>query len=325
MAQTHAGNPAIGPDQKPPGYGHTFRDPCAWYEDGAWYCVIGGNKPAGGDEFAEGVAFLYRSTDLISWEYLHPLYEGPAIRDECPDFFPLEAPGGPSRRRWVLLSSRRETGWAVGSYVDHRFEPERTGTLDDGLCYAAKTLLDDRGRRIVFGWIREDRPEAAYAKAGWSGLISLPRVLTLRADGTVGCEPPPELAALRTGTPTTVGPTTITAGASLSVPTGDQAEIRLRVEPGDGVEVGLGPATLTYDRADGTFGGRPLTLADEEALTVTIYIDHSVVEIFANGRMAKTLRLYGADRPTELVVRATRGDVRLNSATVYRLRATVGH
>ena len=67
-----------------------------------------------------------------------------------------------------------------------------------GAHYAApQTLLDSQGRRLAWGWIREGRTREAQVKAGWSGLLSLPRVLGLDANGRLTSEPVPELRALR--------------------------------------------------------------------------------------------------------------------------------
>ena len=66
-----------------------FRDPFLWKEDdGRWYMLLGsGIKEQG------GVALLYRSPDLIDWEYLNPLYIGDptesGINWECPNFLDL--------------------------------------------------------------------------------------------------------------------------------------------------------------------------------------------------------------------------------------------
>ena len=288
-------NPVIPASQKPAGFGDTFRDPQAWREDDAWYCVIGGNRPEGEDQFASGAAFLYRSPDLVSWEYLHPLYVGPAIRDECPDFFPLDGPAG---RKWVLLSSRRETGWAIGRYENHRFIPEATGTVDDQHYYAAKTTLDAQGRRILFSWVREARPREAYAAAGWSGAFALPRILSLLPEGTLGQEPAPELKALR-GAHRHSGPHLLDGRGDLrlEVPRGDGIELLARFAPGTAETFGLavqGTDEILYDRAARTLAGRPLELGVDEPLTVRVFVDRTVIEVFAHGRVCKTIRSYHA-------------------------------
>jgi beta-fructofuranosidase len=328
----YPGNPVIAARQQPAGFGDTFRDPCAWKEGDTWYCVVGGNLPEGDDPYRNGAAFLYRSPDLIRWEYLHPLYVGPAARDECPDFFPLEGPGG---RKWVLLSSRGETGWAIGRYQHHRFEPETAGTVDDGLYYAAKTLLDDRGRRILFGWVREGRPREASVAAGWSGTFALPRVLSVLPDGALGQEPAPELAALR-GAHRAYGGFSLgggdgeqDGGTVLDVPGGDGVEVLVRFAPSEARTFGLavqGTDEILYDRAAGTLAGRPLTLGPQEPLTVHVYVDRSVIEVFAHGRLGKTIRTYHdpGDNPDVLRLIARGGAVTVESLDVWQMGSFAG-
>jgi beta-fructofuranosidase len=74
-----------------------FRDPSAWRQGGAYYMTVGSGVAQSG-----GCVLLYRSKDLKSWEYLHPLTSGtwtgkktPNPCDdgemwECPEFFALD-------------------------------------------------------------------------------------------------------------------------------------------------------------------------------------------------------------------------------------------
>ena len=59
---------------------------------------------------------------------------------------------------------------------------EKEGVVDLGSYYAAKTMLDEHGNRILWGWIPETRPESEYRAAGWAGVMALPRVLSLGSD-----------------------------------------------------------------------------------------------------------------------------------------------
>ena len=66
-----------------------FRDPFLWKEDdGLWYMLLGSGIKGQG-----GVALLYRSPDMINWEYLNPLTIGDpkesGINWECPNFLAL--------------------------------------------------------------------------------------------------------------------------------------------------------------------------------------------------------------------------------------------
>ncbi|MGA8531570.1 MAG: glycoside hydrolase family 32 protein [Acidobacteriaceae bacterium] len=185
----------------PPGLDVTgFRDPAPWRQDNSWYVAIGSGIRGQG-----GAVLLYRSTDLRQWDYLHPLAQGSASGRsaanpvdsgdmwECPDFFPLGD-------RHVLLHSTGGRAYWQSGVLDPAtmlFHSERGGVLDHGAYYAPKSQLDARGRRILWGWIQERRPEAEYSAAGWAGLMSLPRVLTLDARSDLQIEVAPEVEQLR--------------------------------------------------------------------------------------------------------------------------------
>jgi beta-fructofuranosidase len=193
--EKHPDNPVIR--DVPPESGQTrdFRDPFVWKEDAAWYMVLGSRIQDVG-----GTVFLYRSPNLIDWEYLHPLLVGDINTTgsiwECPNFFKLGD-------EWVLIISTH-TGtstdtviYVVGSYENQQFTPVYQGVLDHARLYAPLTTLDSQNRRLLFGWLREDRPNDELLKAGWAGVQSIPRVLTLDHDHHLHMTPVPELTALR--------------------------------------------------------------------------------------------------------------------------------
>jgi beta-fructofuranosidase len=163
-----------------------FRDPFVWRDANGWYMGVGSGIAKKG-----GSVLLFRSKDLRQWEYLHPLASGkwtgresvnPVDSGEmweCPDFFPL------GTKHVLLYSTARKVIWETGTLDPKElvFHSERTGILDHGAYYAQKTQLDAKGNRILWGWIPETRPEAEYNAAGWAGCMSLPRILSLDADG----------------------------------------------------------------------------------------------------------------------------------------------
>ena len=162
-----------------------FRDPFVWKEESDWFMLVGaGIKNTG------GTAFLYRSKNLLDWKYLHPLCDGPGKIWECPNFFPL------GQKHILIISLEDGVQYALGDYIDHIFYPEKWNLLDLGGVkgfYAPNTMLDPTGRRIMWGWI-QGGGSPGYP---WQGMLTIPRELSLGAEGVLEQRPVKELQALR--------------------------------------------------------------------------------------------------------------------------------
>ncbi len=340
----HPGNPLIA-SPPPEAHQREFRDHVVWREADGWYQLIGAALSGTG-----GTALLYRSDDLLAWEYLHPLCtsDGAAVGElwECPDFFPLDG-------RHILIVSplpQRQTLWQAGRYAGHRFAPERGELLDlGGLFYAPQSFRDSAGRRLMFGWIQEGRDEAAQQAAGWSGVMSLPRVLALLPDGRLGQAPVPELERLR-GPVRRFGHTPLAAGVPLRLEgvRGDSLELDVEIDPGDAVALVLrlrcSPdrrehTDLVWDRAAGRLeidrresslaagvqrdiqgGACPPTPG--RPLRLRVFLDRSVVEVFAEGR-ALASRIYPELPDSQGVeLEARGGAAALRAAAFYEMSST---
>mgnify|MGYP000486492371 CR=1 FL=1 len=309
----HPANPVIpGP---PPGLEVTgFRDPCVWREDGTWYMALGSGIRGLG-----GAVLLYRSPDLVSWEYLQPILVGDPAETgtvwECPNFFPLDG-------RHVLIVSHlpaRGCFYFTGTYADYRFIPEAKGVLDWGHCfYAPQTFRDDLGRRIMFGWLQEARSGEAQQAAGWSGVMSLPQVLSLDSRGALLTAPAPEVEALRRRhrrlTDLPLSPEIYV----LPEVRGEFLEIIAAIDPGDAQRVALhvrrspdgeeetlivfdrGRARLSIDRRRSSLSAAvvrdvreaPLALPEGEPLELRLFLDGSALELYANRGTYLASRLY---------------------------------
>jgi beta-fructofuranosidase len=309
-----------------------FRDHTLWKEGTTWYQLIGAGIRGVG-----GTVLLYRSPNLIEWEYIHPLYIGDRNRSEpvwtgsmweCPDFFPL---GDKSVLVVSVYDDSRFHGrgykgclhYAVafaGAYTDHTFTPWTQSVIDyGGYFYAPQTMLDPTGRRLQWGWLWEGRSDEAQWAAGWAGVMSLPRVLSLSADNMLRLEPAPELKQLRGAHQRTmdlsIPPTSL---IQLDEVWGDCIEIKAELVPGEATELGIGvrcapdgteQTLIRYDRLQGhlvidrqrsslsedverDIRAGPLTLAADEPLLLHIFLDRSVIEVFANYRLCMSSRIY---------------------------------
>lgn len=347
------GNPVIG--ERPATGMSGFRDHCVWREGNRWRMLIGAGLTLQG-----GFAALYDSPDLRHWDYRGPLLGGSAhdraLDDplwlgtmwECAELFRLDgnrdAPldGARPGHDYLVFSvwnegvTKHALYWS-GSYVGDRFVPDALHRLDlGGRCfYAPQGYRDEAGRRIMFGWLQDARSIDRSVAAGWAGVMSLPRLVTERGDGTLMLRPAPEVDSLRgellLDCTEPIGP-----GPVLRFPevTGDQFDLELEVElrPGAGIDVQLpgadlgdhcvggvvlrvvrssrGRLSVQLDRSAttdepgidvGPRGGQ-VPVGDDGATDVRIIVDHSVLEVFVNG-VPLSARVHPEATTTSLGVR----------------------
>lgn len=360
------GNPVIG--EHPEGLDLTaYRDHCVWREDDRWRHLVGSGIAGQG-----GTALLYESRDLRTWDYVGPLVTGDAttgtVEDgdwtgtmwECVDLFrpPVaESVASPAEPVDVLVFSAWDAGvthyplYWTGTYAGDTFEPRELHRLDYGgrYFYAPQSFRDETGRRLVFAWLQEGRTDEAMVGAGWSGVMSLPRVVTLAADGALAQAPAPEVAALRADEQGYAAQ--VLSRDPLGLGSGDQRDLELTVvlEVGATVELTLaaspdgeeatvlrvsrgtadpGHGTVALDRSRSSLddtvdaGPRsgPVPIGADGVVDLRVLVDHSALEVFANGR-ALTARIY----PTRAdAVQASlsvgAGTVELRSATTWSMR-----
>ena len=307
-----------------------FRDPSPWRNQDHWNLIV-----ASGERSVGGMVLLYTSTDFHHWQYLHPMARGTwngkqtdvvgsGEMWECPDFFALDG------KHVLIHSSEGKTIWQVGTLdtATMLFHAESEGILDQGAYYAPKSQLDAHGNRILWGWITDTRPQAEYAAAGWSGMMSLPRRLSVsRSSGTnnqLVMEPAPETASLRNAPRT--------GSAVKRLPTAAQ-EIRLKLEPGTGSDPleqsfvdNQGAAILLRSdphQQPGTarIGEKEISGIASGPLDLHIFLDHSAAEIFINHRHAITQRYYKRDTMEPAVAITVGGNWRIEQQQAWSLKS----
>jgi beta-fructofuranosidase len=326
--EKHPANPVIsGP---PPGLKtHGFRDPYVWREGGQWKMVIGsGVVGQGGLIFLYASQNLtdwkYLGVLVEDTPSLAAPYPTGGMW-ECPNFFPLG-------QQQVLLIASMETEppaslytlYFTGAYHDNRFTPQYIAKLDGGdlSCYAPQAFRDEQGRTILFGWARELRGQDAQVAAGWAGVMTLPRLLGIEPSGRLTIQPVPEVESLRAAE--TVWQNVRIAPDEQIVPleglSGDSLEIEavmdfseassgsvsllLRRSP-DGSEqteicferdsrklvVDTHTSSLDVDTETGRWE-LPVELSADGRLCLRVFLDRSILEVYANETVVITARIY---------------------------------
>ncbi len=309
-------------------------DPHGWVENGDYYAIFGGKKPS-----------LFKASTIDDWQYVGPLLASnmpdvdEAIEDlSCPDFFTLG-------NKHALLSISHSHGARVylGDWKDNQFYPESHQRMNwlGGTNFAPETLLDNKGRRIMWAWVL-DRRERLHIQDlqeaplyGWSGTMTLPRVLSLSSDGSLIIEPVEELKELRTNLRTEknitvydkkalrlegIEGTTLEINAEIDMSKASSFGLKVLASPnGDEetvIEFNSTENNITVDFSNSSLDTSikhyqrtmnfmtsepnpiatdqvaPFSLGKNEKLEIQIFIDKSIIEIFANGRQCVTQRVY---------------------------------
>ena len=195
-----AGNPVI-PGKAPDGGPLPYRvfDPCIWSKDGVYYSLSGGTLPIGPGGKRFRANFLFRSEDLIHWEYLHPFLEDDLyslVGDDgaCPYFWPI------GDRHMLLHFSHMSGGqYFLGDYDKERDKLVVTmhdkfnfGPAGPSGVHAPSATPDGKGGIIVIFNMNPGKPTQ-----GWNQIMTLPRLLTLDGKDQVGTQPAGDIESLR--------------------------------------------------------------------------------------------------------------------------------
>lgn len=181
----YAGNPVI-PN---PGI-RDFRDPKVFWHDATqrWVLIL-----AAADRVQ-----LYRSPNLINWEYLSEFGANSGSHGgvwECPDLFELPVQGTVGKKAWVLLLSINPGGpnggsatqYFIGDFDGKIFRntnPEPTTLWVDwgkdnyaGVTWA--NIPETDGRRLFLGWMSNWQYANVVPTDTWRSAMTVPRELQL--------------------------------------------------------------------------------------------------------------------------------------------------
>ena len=306
-------NPVMPFTLLPPGYvAKDFRDP-------KLFRTVDGYRAVMAAKHKDGSGLVcFSSPDLETWRFEGPFCRTDSLMPECPDVFPLG-------ERTVVLYSKigktvspeinpRPVLYSVGqcNAAETAFTGGPWKPLDHGReFYATQTCEGAGGERIAVSWMASwnTKYPTSLLDHGWCGMMSLPRVLTLRG-GRVVQAPAPGLKNLRKAR-TGLSVDLENDRMALRGVHARHAEIRFRADAARADSVTLNvmedgnekvslvwrDGVLTLDRSATAYNKKgkfvptvsmPLK-ARNGKLDMTVYVDNCSVEVFANGEALSAL------------------------------------
>lgn len=170
-----------------------WRDPYVFYnEEDKYYWILISARRKAGPPTKRGCIVLYRSDDLINWEYYGPIYQ--PYHTNCPECSEMYKMGD----NWYLSYSRfSEFVNTIYRVSKSPFGPWRTPKMD-GIggrrFYAAKSMQNNEGRRFYFAWAHDRADSSDTGEWFWGGTFCIPHEVTVNEDGELDVKIPEEIA-----------------------------------------------------------------------------------------------------------------------------------
>ncbi|MCT9869185.1 glycoside hydrolase family 32 protein [Paenarthrobacter aurescens] len=289
------------------------RDPFIFRFNGARYAMQGAGLADG-----RAALLLYTVDSLDVWEYqgiwlttADPVaaVHTPAEIWECPQLVQVPVSSGGSA--WVMMFSlwlsgddhehANGVGHLIGSLTEDPdsglpvFVASAGGKSDLGRDFYAPQVMqlsygsaDTGPAALLWGWANEGpgrdgrrgRTQEEIDDAGWAGVLTHPRILSV-VDGSLAISPAPEVDAYRGAA--------VASGAAGPVVVPGFAEVLV-----GGGSSGSGSGSVELVLGSGADAQVVYSGSVAEGEELRIFIDASLVEVYRSGSVATTLRAYPA-------------------------------
>ena len=310
-------------DGRPSGLSDDFRDPYFFTAGGQQYIIVGTSKNG------LGACTLHRYQNG-SWTNDGSIFFQTTNANQQGTFWEMPNVTAMGDGKYLFTCTPLGTGvgvrtlcWVGTINADGTFQPdagslqylEMGGISRDGYGLLSPTILPSPvsplTKHLLIGIVPDKLPAQQNFEMGWAHNYSLPREISLDANGQLVQQPYSGLTAMRTATATTVDESLL---GSKTLVSGRQIELLGEFTPTSGT-CGfrlLRDASLTYD-ADtkaltldltalkriandgGTYNGIYATPLTEPLRKLHVYLDASILDIFVNDRWAYSVRLFPTD------------------------------
>jgi len=316
-------------------------DPDCWLIGDTYYALGGGGNPT-----------LATSSDLKEWAFEGELFHPDFPTDlgvekgedvSCANMFKLGD-------KWMLLCISHGLGarYYLGDFVDGKYLPDHHALLNwaGWDFFAPESLLTPDGRRVMWAWCtpwvndmqrvkRKKDFDRLMNEKLQPGIQSLPRELSLDKDGMLLIEPLRELTQLRTNQ-RDIEDITIKSGEIqvLEDIAGDTIELEIVFEKPQAREFGLrllankegtNGFNIAYGKDRDTitldYVEPPFELEPGEDLTLRIFIDKGMIEVFANDPQAAVAWHDYEPENQHIALFANGGEIKVKKVTGWEMKS----
>lgn len=304
--------------------GRRHWDPDLFLMDGKYYAYSGGFHPQ-----------LMVSDDLENWTYLGDLFHPDYCEDTLGVPLNIDVSCGNMFKigdKWMLLNICHTRGcrYYLGDWKDGQYLPESHHMMSFGnrSFFAPESMLTRDGRRIMWAWLCEMPIHP-------SGVQSLPRELELPEDGVLRIRPLRELASLR-HEPVSRETFTLAGGSEvlLEEVVGDAVEMEVTfawpLPESCGIDLlfdehGNGGVRIVarsgHDSIQVGTSEAPFELKSGEDLTLRVFIDKNLVEVFINDRQAVAYAVSHRREDPNIRLFAENGDATVESFRAWKMKS----
>ena len=315
---------------RPAGLSDDFRDPYHFTANGQQYIIVGTSKNGVG-------ACTLHKLEGGTWTNDGTIFFQGGNVNQHGSFWEMPNVTDMGGGKWLFTvtplgmgSGVRTLCWIGTIGSDGKFVPdgngvqylEMGGISRDGYGLLSPTIFKKDGKTLLLGIVPDKLPTNTNYNMGWAHNYSLPREISLAADGSLVQKPFSGLTGMRTST-TVSRNLTLNGTESLAPVSGRQIELLGEFTVSEGkmgfnfLKSGDNKVSLTYDAASGNLtldmttlnrtsndGGvyngiytaaLPKRVVAGEVLKLHVFLDGSILDIFVNDNWAYSVRIFSND------------------------------
>ena len=356
-------NPII--PHRPVGLSDDFRDPYIFKSNGSYYMIVGTSKDGVGattlhrydsqsKTWSNDGSIFYQSSSIdygFFWEMpaIVPMSDGKWL-------FLVTTLGGKQGVENLYWVGNINSDGKFNPFSDTPKEVELSTFGTNGYGFLSPSIMQKDGKTIAIGIVPDKLLATDNLNLGWAHLYSLPRELSLDTNNNLVQQPYSGIRNIRTSeTAYSLVNQDISTTHALSPVSGKTLEIdgnfivggaskfgyNVRKSGGNYISVYFTPSTnkITVDARNctrlindaGSYNGLyesvlPQTMNSGDNLSLHVFMDHSIMDIFVNNTFAFSIRIFPTEtNAVEAEVFSEGGTTRVSNLNAWKLDPSTGH